>query len=188
MPLTFTKDQDYKLLKAFQQIKIESVHHSQIKELQNISEQTFKESFAEQNTKEDMSKYLAEYLNEAKIMEEMKNSNSEFYFAKIEDELVGYLKLNFATAQTVFLNADWIEIERIYVFKKYHGKEVGQNLLEQALHVAKNRNAKCLWLGVWEKNPRAIRFYNKNGFIEFDKHMFLLGNDEQTDIMMKLEL
>lgn len=59
---------------------------------------------------------------------------------------------------------------------------------EKAMQIARQTNADYVWLGVWEKNPRAINFYKKNGFVEFDKHIFKLGNDEQTDIMMRLQL
>jgi ribosomal protein S18 acetylase RimI-like enzyme len=72
--------------------------------------------------------------------------------------------------------------------KEYHGKSVGQLLYDQAIKIARQKNADYVWLGVWEENPRAINFYKKNGFVEFDKHIFKLGNDEQTDIMMKLKL
>lgn len=78
-----------------------------------------------------------------------------------------------------------MEIERTYVLRSHHGKKVGQLLYNQALDVALNNKAEYLWLGVWEQNPRAIRFYEKNGFVAFDKHIFKLGADEQTDIMMK---
>jgi len=81
-----------------------------------------------------------------------------------------------------------LEIERFYVPKEFHGKSVGQILYDKAIQVAKQKNAECVWLGVWEENSRAISFYKKNGFVAFDKHIFKLGNDEQTDIMMKLKL
>lgn len=81
-----------------------------------------------------------------------------------------------------------LEIERIYVLSEYHGKRIGQLLYEKAMQIAKQSNADYIWLGVWEENPRAISFYKKNGFVEFDKHIFKLGDDEQTDIMMKLQL
>jgi diamine N-acetyltransferase len=74
------------------------------------------------------------------------------------------------------------------VLKEFHGKNVGKLLYEKALHIARQKNAGYVWLGVWEENHRAIRFYKKNGFKEFDKHIFRLGNDNQTDIMMKLNL
>jgi len=101
---------------------------------------------------------------------------------------VGYLKLNFGSSQTELKDDRALEIERIYVLKEFHGKSVGQELYEKAIYVARQKNADYVWLGVWEQNPRAINFYKKNGFIEFDKHIFKLGEDEQTDIMMKLQL
>ncbi|MNE89030.1 Protease synthase and sporulation negative regulatory protein PAI 1 [compost metagenome] len=79
-------------------------------------------------------------------------------------------------------------MERIYVLQEFLGKKVGQLLIDKALEVAALQNVKFVWLGVWEENYRAIRFYEKNGFIIFDKHIFRLGNDEQTDLMMRREV
>ncbi len=169
-------------------ITIEEVALSGLKELQTIGKQTFFETFSAGNTKEDMNKYLAEKFSSDQLTQELSDPDSAFYFAKIENEIVGYLKLNFNDAQTEISDKEAVEIERIYVLNQYHGKKVGQILYDTALEVAKSRNASYIWLGVWEKNPRAIRFYEKNGFVVFDKHVFVLGNDEQTDIMMKLFL
>jgi ribosomal protein S18 acetylase RimI-like enzyme len=72
--------------------------------------------------------------------------------------------------------------------KEFQGNQVGQLLYNKALEIAQEKNSKFIWLGVWEHNSRAINFYKKNGFVEFDKHTFKLGNDEQIDIMMKLLL
>jgi ribosomal protein S18 acetylase RimI-like enzyme len=74
------------------------------------------------------------------------------------------------------------------VLKEFHGKKDGQILYDKAIELAREKNVEYVWLGVWEQNPRAIRFYKKNGFVAFDKHIFKLGNDEQTDVMMKLKL
>ena len=101
---------------------------------------------------------------------------------------MGYLKLNFGDSQTELKDQKALEIERIYVLKEFHGKKVGQLLFEKALKIAEEKKVDYVWLGVWEENLRAINFYKKNGFEEFDKHIFKLGNDEQTDIMMKLKL
>lgn len=76
----------------------------------------------------------------------------------------------------------------IFKIKEFHGKKVGQALYEKAIEIGKKKNVDYVWLGVWEENPRAISFYKKNGFVEFDKHIFKLGDDEQVDIMMKLKL
>jgi ribosomal protein S18 acetylase RimI-like enzyme len=135
-----------------------------------------------------MQKYLEEGFTIDKLTAELTNPDSAFYFATISKNIIGYLKINFGSAQTELKENNAIEIERIYVLIEFHGKKVGQLLYEKALDIAKQKNAGYLWLGVWEKNLRAINFYKKNGFIEFDKHIFKLGNDNQTDIMMKLDL
>lgn len=156
--------------------------------LQNISKQTFQETFSASNTEENMNTYLANGFSIEKLTAELNDENAAFYFAMLANEIIGYLKLNFGAAQTELKDDKSLEIERIYVLKAYHGKSVGQILYDKAIAIAKQRNADYVWLGVWEENPRAISFYRKNGFIEFDKHIFRLGDDEQTDIMMKLKL
>ena len=98
------------------------------------------------------------------------------------------LKRNFGHSQTELNDNEALEIERIYVLKDFQGKKIGQKLYEKAVEVAKQNKVKYIWLGVWEKNQKAIDFYEKNGFVPFDKHIFVLGDDEQTDIMMEMEL
>ena len=166
-------------------IQIRRVTISDITLLQEIGRQTFYETFSAGNTEENMTKYLEEGFSEEKLKTEINNEYSELYFAVIEDKVVGYLKLNFGSSQTELKDSSSLEIERIYVLQEYHGKKVGQVLYEKAILVAEDKKVNYVWLGVWEENPRAIRFYEKNGFVEFDKHIFRLGDDEQTDIMMK---
>lgn len=156
--------------------------------LQQISRQTFYETFADLNTEEDMKKYLEEELSLEKLTAELNNEDSEFYFAELNDEVIGYLKINCGKAQTELKEQKALEIERIYARKEFHGKKLGQLLYDKAIQIARDKNAAYIWLGVWEENRRAINFYKKNGFVEFDKHIFKLGDDAQTDIMMKLEL
>ncbi len=169
-------------------IIIKRVSPNDINELQKISKQTFEETFSAGNTEENMTKYLDEVFSLDKLTSELNNINSEFYFAISDNNIIGYLKLNFGQSQTELKDNKALEIERIYVLKDYHGKSAGQLLYEKVLKTAKQLNVNYIWLGVWEENPRAISFYKKNGFIEFNKHIFVLGNDEQTDIMMKLQL
>ena len=169
-------------------IEISKVTINDLDQLQKISRQTFFETYSALNTEENMTKYLQENFSIKNLSIELKNENSEQYFAVLEGKVIGYLKLNFGIAQTELKNNKSIEIERIYVLKDFHGKNIGQQLYEKAINIARDKNADYIWLGVWVENPRAIRFYKKNGFIEFDKHIFKLGEDEQTDIMMKLEL
>ena len=169
-------------------IRIINVTPDDVLKLQAISQQTFSETFSETNTEADMAKYLEESFSVEKLTAEINNQNSEFYFAVINSEPIGYLKLNFGTSQTELKDDKALEIERIYVLKEFLGKNVGQLLYQKAIQVAEEKQSDYVWLGVWEENPRAIHFYEKNGFVAFDKHIFRLGNDEQTDIMMRLEL
>lgn len=169
-------------------IVIKKVLPDEVIALQKIGRQTFKETFAAGNTEENLTKYLEEGFSSEKLLGELTDQNSEFHFALHEDVVIGYLKLNFGDSQTELKDDKSVEIERIYVLQEYQGKKVGQLLYEKALQIANAYKADYIWLGVWEENPRAIQFYKKNGFTEFDKHIFKLGEDEQTDIMMKLSL
>ena len=169
-------------------IEIKKVSIEAIEQLQQIGKQTFFETFSAGNSEENMTKYLEEGFSIEKLTSEVADPNCEFYFALIENNVIGYLKLNFGASQTELKDDKALEIERIYVLKEFHGQKVGQLLYDKAIQIAKQANAAYVWLGVWEENPRAISFYKKNGFVEFDKHVFVLGDDEQTDIMMKLDL
>lgn len=166
-------------------IAIQTVTLQDINQLQFISIQTFSETFSADNTEENMSKYLAEAFSIEKLTVELIDADAQFYFATLGGSIIGYLKTNLGIAQTELYDANALEIERIYVLKEFYGKKVGQLLYEKAIQIAKSKNAPYIWLGVWEKNARAISFYRKNGFIEFSKHSFMLGNDKQTDILMK---
>ena len=169
-------------------MEIQKVTINDIDQLQKIGKQTFYETFSAGNSEENMTKYLDEGFSVEKLTAELSDNNAEFYFAILDDNVIGYLKLNFGQSQTELQDDKALEIERIYVLKEFHGKSVGQILYDKAIHIAKQKKADYVWLGVWEENPRAISFYKKNGFVEFDKHVFKLGNDEQTDIMLKLKL
>ena len=169
-------------------LEIKKVTINDIDQLQKIGKNTFFETFSAANTEENMKRYLDEEFSVVKLTDELNDQFAEFYFATLENKIIGYLKLNFGQSQTELKDDKAIEIERIYVLKEFHGKKVGQLLYDKAIQISRQKNADYIWLGVWEENPRAINFYKKNGFVEFDKHLFKLGDDEQTDIMMKLML
>lgn len=169
-------------------IDIKKATIKDIEQLQKIGRQTFFETFSAGNTEKNMKEYLEKGFSIEKLTAELSDENSEFYFAELGNNIIGYLKLNSGQSQTELKDSKALEIERIYVLKEFQGKKVGQLLYHKAMQIARQINADYLWLGVWEENPRAISFYKKNGFVEFDKHIFKLGDDEQTDIMMKLQL
>jgi ribosomal protein S18 acetylase RimI-like enzyme len=169
-------------------IQIRQVDPDDLAALREISRLTFQETFAAQNTAENMRKYLDDAFSTEKLSAELRDPGARFYFAIIHNDIVGYLKINFGSAQTELSDAHSMEIERIYVVKAYQGKQVAQKLYETAIVLARQAAVDFVWLGVWEENARAIRFYEKNGFVAFDRHIFTLGDDAQTDIMMKLDM
>jgi diamine N-acetyltransferase len=169
-------------------MEIRKANIQDIEKLKEIGKRTFYETFSSANSEEDMIEYFKNGFSTEKLKAELSDQNAEFYFAELDGKTIGYLKINAGQSQTEIKDKNALEIERIYVLKEFHGKKAGQILYEKAIELAKEKNVEYIWLGVWEQNPRAIRFYEKNGFVPFDKHIFKLGNDEQTDIMMKLEL
>lgn len=166
-------------------IKLSLATAEDYKVIQAIGKQTFQETFAASNSEEDTHKYLTENFSDTKVKEELSNEDSHFFIAWEDDVPIGYLKVNTGEAQTELQEPFALEIERIYVSASHHGKKIGQLLYDKAVEIAIQKNKKSIWLGVWEENPRAIRFYEKNGFVEFDRHIFKMGNDDQTDIMMR---
>ncbi len=172
-----------------QEVKIIAVQLEDSQKLLQIGRNTFYDAFGPPvNTEENIQSYLSEKFTLEQVHKELLNPNSFFYFAILTNEIVGYLKLNIANAQTEYVEGNALEIERIYVVKEQQGKNIGQSLLHKSLKVAKDKHADYIWLGVWDQNPGAIKFYKRNGFKIFDKHTFTLGTEVQTDIMMKLEL
>lgn len=166
-------------------LEIKKAAIKDLEKLQAIGRQTFAETFADVNSEENMTKYLEESFAAEKLTAELNNPSSFFYFAVLDEKVIGYLKLNTENAQTEKQDLDALEIERIYVAKEFHGKKIAQALYAQAEKTAEQIKASYMWLGVWEENFRAVSFYTKNGFVQFDTHIFRLGDDEQTDLLMK---
>ena len=167
------------------EVNIRQVSYNEVNELQQIGRQTFTETFEKYNSEENLNQYLNVSFGREKLLKELNNPESNFYFAFSGSVLAGYLKINFGDAQTELVDDLTMEIERIYVLKDFQGRKVGQALFQKALDVAAETSCTHVWLGVWEHNNKALNFYRKNGFEEFDKHVFRIGEDEQTDFLMK---
>jgi ribosomal protein S18 acetylase RimI-like enzyme len=157
-------------------------------ELLSLSKQTFFDAFAALNHPDDMQAYADIAFTRGKFESEINDPDSEFYFAVYQNTNIGYIKLNFRNAQTEFQDANALEIERIYVSAAYQNKQIGQFLLDHTVEIAHREKLKYIWLGVFEKNANAIRFYQRNGFEKFSTHYFMLGSDKQTDLLLKKTL
>lgn len=170
------------------QILINPVGTSDLAELARIGRQTFVDTFASGNNPDDMATYLASAFSTDQLLREMGDRNTSFYFAKHDDEVVGYLKLNLGDAQTENVEGRTLEIERIYVDARVQGAGVGKSLFEFALARARENGADTVWLGVWEDNAKAIDFYARQGFVAFGEHKFAVGDDVQRDVLIRLDL
>lgn len=156
--------------------------------LQKISIETFNATFKDQNSPENMKSYLNRAFNLKQLEKELSNIYSAFYFIYFNSEIAGYLKINVNDAQSEEMGNDSLEIERIYIKKKFQRHGLGKVLFTKALEVASEHNKKKIWLGVWEKNENAISFYKKMGFIKVGAHSFFMGDEEQTDFIMEKTL
>jgi len=175
--------------------------------LQSISIETFVDTYGLANTRDDMNQYLAENFSIPKLEEELKDQQSKIFFAlpdigsidiittrestgkvELNNEPIGYLKLNLHRKMPGTNDQTGLEIARIYVRKKFQGMQVGKLLFNTTIETAKKYMHNYIWLGVWEKNPNAIKFYEKMGFYHAGRHTFKLGQDIQLDVIMKLDL
>jgi ribosomal protein S18 acetylase RimI-like enzyme len=147
--------------------------------------QTFRETFEHVNSAEDMKAYLDKSFNDAQLENELKEEGSVFLLAYEAEQPVGYARLRTSHNHENKEDEDTIEIERIYVLQSQLGKSTGRKLMETSVAYAKTKKCVSVWLGVWEKNQRAIRFYQKWGFEQFSSHVFMLGTDAQTDVLMR---
>jgi ribosomal protein S18 acetylase RimI-like enzyme len=154
----------------------------------DLSRKTFYETFGHVNTKENMDKFMNEQFSREKLINEVTEPGNIFLLAFDGDTAVGYARMREGQKFAEFNDNDSLEIARIYAINTYIGIGVGQQLMRQCIFIAKELKKEIIWLGVWEKNPRAIAFYTKWGFEKFNEHEFLLGDDVQKDWLLMKKL
>ena len=156
--------------------------------LAKLGKDTFTETYAEFNSKENFQKYVRRSFSRKSTMEQLEDNGSFFLIAYLNDKQVGYAKLleNNKPFHDKSINA--VELERIYVLKEHQGHGIGKTLLDKCLAFAELRKYPVMWLGVWEQNMSALKFYQRQGFVVFGSHVFELGDEEQNDYLMKKDL
>ncbi|HEX8461317.1 MAG TPA: GNAT family N-acetyltransferase [Segetibacter sp.] len=170
------------------EITIEAVKESDVETLAAVSRNTFQDTFGKQNTEENMNMFLQTTFNIAAIKNEFNSTKNQFYFAKVKDKIAGYIKVSDNKKPEELKSIAALEIARIYAVKEMIGLGIGKLMLRFVIELAKKTNKKVIWLGVWEQNKRAIKFYQSFGFEKFGEHIFMVGNDPQIDWLMKLDL
>lgn len=158
--------------------------------LTDLSYTTFWDAFAHhpKNAPDDLAHYMRQAFNIDQITAELSDQTSIFLVAAIEEKAAGYAKLIADNIEPGITAERPIELSRLYSHQEYLGQGVGQNLMDACFERAQNDGHDVMWLGVWEYNPRAQRFYEKNGFRVVGKHTFQLGADPQTDLLMQKEI
>jgi ribosomal protein S18 acetylase RimI-like enzyme len=159
-----------------------------LKQLIEIAKTTFVDAFEKDNNPADFKAYINSAFDSNTIKAQLENTNSHFYFVFKDEQLVGYFKLNENEAQTDIKTNEAIELERIYVRQEFQGQRIGKLMLIEAKRLAVEKDKKYIWLGVWENNYDAIRFYQKHEFTKFATHPYFVGTDEQTDWLLKCDL
>lgn len=168
-------------------IEIKKAGYADAALIANLSRETFYDTFAEFNTKEDMDKFLAEQFSKEYLMAQVSEVGNIFLLAYSDDQPAGYVFLKESTHEALN-NKNSIEISRLYAKSSFIGKGIGKALMDAAIEEAKKLQKTVIWLGVWEHNHRAINFYKKCGFEKFAEQDFILGNDLQHDWVMKKQL
>ncbi|MBN8203310.1 GNAT family N-acetyltransferase [Bacillus sp. NTK034] len=169
-------------------VKIKKCNREDLQKLQEISIETFNDTFKDQNSAENMKTYLEKAFNSKQLEMELSNISSEFFFVYFDNEVTGYLKVNTNDAQSEEMGEDSLEIERIYIKNNFQKHGLGKYLLNKAIEVAVEHNKQKIWLGVWERNENAIAFYKKMGFVQTGAHSFYMGDEEQVDLIMTKSL
>ena len=169
-------------------IHLQKITKNNVQDLQEVSIQTFTETFKDNNSEKSLNDYLITAYELTKLEKELENPHSEFYFAYFNNELAGYLKININDAQSEKMGENALEVERIYIKKSFKRRGIGRHLIETAEQLAKKYQKNLMWLGVWEYNPKAIAFYETLGFKVIGAHSFFMGEEEQTDLIMSKQL
>ena len=155
-----------------------------------LSFDTFWDAFAghPMNAPHDLDEYMRRAFTVDQMGQEIAEPNSVITIAEIDGEMAGYSKLNIDAIEPGITAERPIELARLYSHQRYLGQGVGQVLMERCFDDARVLDRDVMWLGVWEYNPRAQAFYRKHGFRPVGKHVFQLGTDPQTDLLMQKEL
>jgi len=166
----------------------EKCSEAQLNDLVEMAKKTFVDAFEADNDPKDFSSYIEMAFSKEKLLQELKNLKTTFYFVYWNNDRIGYFKLNEGNAQSDLKLDESIELERIYVMRKFQGLGLGETILNKVKHLSAASSKSFVWLGVWEKNIKAIEFYKRHGFTKFGTHPYYIGSDKQTDWLMRFDL
>lgn len=153
-----------------------------------LAESTFRETFAADNSLENMDLHCAQNFGAEMQSREIADPRFITFLAEVDGALVGFAQLRLAQSSSCVAGTRPVELHRIYVLSEWHGRGIAQSLMREVIEAAAREDADCLWLGVWERNPKAIAFYRKHGFRVVGDHFFMLGHDRQRDLILTAQV
>lgn len=167
-------------------VKEATIHDAET--ISRLATETFYETYSWHNTAENMKEYTETHFNLAQTKNELKQEGTYFFLVNVGAEVIGYAKLRSVDDPPELKGLRHIEIERIYVQKQHQNKKAGYALIKKCIEKGREIKLDTIWLGVWEKNTKALAFYEKVGFKKFGIHNFQLGDDVQNDHLVKYDL
>lgn len=172
------------------QISIRRATEADASALCKIAESTFREAFGDDNDPADLESHCQNHFHPDLQLAELQDPNRVTFFALAENDstVIGFTQVNLVAEKECVPATQSSELQRLYVMSEWHGKGVAQQLMRLALITAKEHKSDQIWLGVWEENPKAQRFYSKYGFKPVGSHVFKVGNDPQKDIILAVKL
>ncbi|HLG04289.1 MAG TPA: GNAT family N-acetyltransferase [Bacteroidia bacterium] len=169
------------------ELQIRFADHADLSRLSRLSEETFRAAYSSFNTPEDMEAYVEANFSEKSLQRQIGKEKNKFLLALNGNELAAYAKLSLNPAE--HLNAkNPLEIARLYTSAALIGKGIGKRMMEEILTYARGANIDLIWLGVWQKNLKAVAFYQREGFEIAGTTAFTLGNDVQEDFVMTKQI
>lgn len=169
-------------------LSIRQANTSDVKIICALGITTFYEAYFEQDNSGDLADYVLESFDQVQIEAEINNADSTFFIAELNGKAVGYAKLRENSKVDCLKNEIAIELHRIYILERAKGKGVGRELMNRCFETARAKGYKMLWLGVWEQNSSALKFYEKIGFVKVGELQFPYGNAVGTNFVMKIGL
>lgn len=149
-----------------------------------LAERTFRQTYAAHNTTENMEHYVTGHFGLAQQAAELRDPAITTLVAEVDGRAAGYVQLARGEPPPPVTGPAPLEVVRFYVDRPWHGQGVAQTLMAATVAAARAAGARTLWLGVWERNPRAIAFYRKSGFADAGTQTFVLGTDHQRDFVL----
>ena len=153
-----------------------------------LAERTFRETYTAYNTPDDMERYVGEHFGPERQAAELRDGRMVTLVAEVDGRAAGYAQLARGAAPPSVTGPEPMEVVRFYVDRPWHGQGVAHQLMAAVADAARTAGARTLWLGVWERNPRAIAFYRKCGFEDVGTQIFVLGEDHQQDLVLARSL